>query len=74
MPKTIYAWCFSHGLLHTFPGGTDPWCLAHWVPFSVRSETEAMEAKVAAFGDAVFFDDLPHDLKLEVLEICNTWD
>lgn len=71
--KTTYAWCFAHGQLHTFPADTEPWCTAHWVPFAVNSEAAALEAKAFAFGDAVFFDDLPTDLKLEVLEIANAW-
>lgn len=74
MPKTTYAWCFSHGLLHTFPAGTDPWCTGNWVPFSARSEAEALEGKTMSYGDAVFFDDLTGDQKLEVLGIRDTWD
>lgn len=74
MSKTTYAWCFSHGQLHTFPADTDPWCTAQWVPFSARSEEEALEGKVMSYGDAIFLDDLPYDKKLEVLEIRNTWD
>lgn len=70
-PKQGYAWCFSHGTLHTFDA--EPWCTADWVPFSARSEEEALEGKAAAYGDVKFFDDLPYDKKLEVLEIRKTW-
>ncbi len=73
--RPIFAWCFDHGTLHQF-GGT-PWCTASWVAFrtstSEGAAEEAMEAKRAAYGDAVFFDDLPYDKKLEVLEIRETW-
>lgn len=74
MPKTTYAWCFSHGLLHTFPAASDPWCTGKWVPFSARSEEEALEGKAMSYGEAVFFDDLAYDQKLEVLEIGDTRD
>lgn len=72
MPRVVYVWCFDHGMPHTFE--TTLWCTGNWVPFSARSEEEVAEAKALSYGDARFFDDLPYDKKLEVLEIRNTWD
>lgn len=74
MPKPTYAWCFDHGVLHKFDPDAAPWCTANWVGFNARSEKEALEAKVMAYGDVLFFDDLPYDKKLEVLEIRETWN
>jgi hypothetical protein len=73
MPTVTFAWCFSHGRLHKFAPDVEPWCTGNWVAFVARSEEEAMEAKVASYGEAVSFDDLPYDKKLEVLDIRNTW-
>ncbi|MEW1548461.1 hypothetical protein [Streptomyces tsukubensis] len=39
----------------------------------MTSEEQAMESKQYAYGDAAFFDDLPGDKKLEVIEIRETW-
>lgn len=72
LSSTTYAWCFSHGTLHCFTPD-EPWCTALWVAFRVTSEEQAMESKQYAYGDAAFFDDLPGDKKLEVIEIRETW-
>lgn len=71
--ETIYAWCFDHGTLHTFGADAIPWCTAAWVPFAAASKESALEAKTAAYGDAVFFDQLTSDRQLEVVEICESW-
>lgn len=74
MPKTAYAWCFSHGLLHAFPADADPWCTGHWVSLSNQSEEAALKKKAAYYGGAAFLEDLPYETKLEVLEIGDTRD
>ncbi|WP_127468743.1 hypothetical protein [Streptomyces sp. B27] len=63
-----YAWCFSHGVLHTFPAGDIPWCTAVWVAFTAATEAEALASKHAAYGDAQFLDGLPVDKQIEVIE------
>ncbi|MFI1700416.1 hypothetical protein ACH419_31165 [Streptomyces bobili] len=73
MSSTTYAWCFDHGTLHHFHAPDEPWCTAAWVPFRAASEEQAMEAKQHAYGDARFFDELPGDKQLEVIEIRETW-
>lgn len=72
MREFTYAWCFDHGVLHRFEG--EPWCTAAWVPFVATGFDEASEAKTAAYGDAVFLDELTPDKQLEVLEIRNAWN
>lgn len=54
---TTYAWCFDHGCLHAFSG--EPWCTAWWAPLTGATEDEALADKVARFGDAFFYDQLP---------------
>ncbi|WP_333742682.1 hypothetical protein [Streptomyces ardesiacus] len=71
--RTTYAWCFDHGTTHQFRAGEEPWCTAAWVAFTVASEADVIEAKEAAYGDARFFDQLPGDKKLEVIDIRHTW-
>ncbi|MFJ9378928.1 hypothetical protein [Streptomyces sp. NPDC101455] len=73
LSSTTYAWCFDHGTLHHFLAQGEPWCTAAWVPFTATSEEQALEAKQHAYGDARFFNDLPRDKQLEVLEIRETW-
>jgi len=69
MRKIRYAWCFSHGIMHRFPEGEDPWCTATWVAFTATTAEEAAEAEQAAYGDARFLHELPADKQLEVIEI-----
>jgi len=68
-----YAWCFDHGTLHRFHADEKPWCSAAWVSFAAPTEELALDAKHAAYGDAVFLDQLPLDKQLEVIEIRETW-
>lgn len=57
----VFAWCFSHGALHTFPAATQPWCTAVWVPLPGANRDEALLAKKERYGDAEFVDQLPAD-------------
>jgi hypothetical protein len=68
MNKTRFAWCFSHGAMHRFPAGDKPWCTAAWIAFTATTETDAVEAKQAAYGDARFLNELPGEQQLEVIE------
>lgn len=64
---SLYAWCFSHGVMHHF---TDtPWCTATWVAFTPSTEQTALEAKQHAYGDARFLHELPAEQQLDVIEI-----
>lgn len=65
-PETRYAWCFSHGLMHRFRAGEDPWCTAVWAYLEGESEEEAQSHKKAAFGDAVFEHHLPTEVRAEL--------
>lgn len=68
-PEPTYAWCFSHGRLHTFwPSRT--WCTANWIEMDGATEEEALYDKQGRFGDASFIHDLPADLRLFVLAAC----
>ncbi|MCM8552309.1 hypothetical protein [Streptomyces sp. STCH 565 A] len=69
MRKTIYAWCFDHGIMHRFHGGDEPWCTARWVAFTATTAEEAHAAKTKAYGDARFLHELPASKQLEVIEI-----
>jgi hypothetical protein len=76
MPATAsptYAWCFSHGQLHTFAADESPWCTATWVPFTAATKEQALEAKRAAYGEAQFLDALTLEQQVEVIEIRETW-
>lgn len=68
MNITRYAWCFSHGVLHTFREGDTPWCTATWIAFTATTRTDALAAKHAAYGDAQFLHDLPVEKQVEVIE------
>jgi len=57
--KPRFAWCFSHGRLHTFWTDETPWCTATWVWLDGTTEDEAMQIKASAYGEAVFLHDLP---------------
>lgn len=67
--KLTYAWCFSHGTLHSFPTSDTPWCTATWVAFTATTEADALAAKQEAYGDAQFLHDLPNDQQVEVIEL-----
>lgn len=69
MRKIRFAWCFSHGTMHRFNAGDEPWCTASWVAFTATTIEDANEAKQAAYGDARFLHDLPADKQIEVIEI-----
>lgn len=58
-PTPNYAWCFSHGRMHTFWPDREPWCTALWVRVAGITEDEAEAAKRERFGDARFMHDLP---------------
>ncbi|WP_225825639.1 hypothetical protein [Streptomyces naphthomycinicus] len=67
MTDTLHAWCFDHGMLHHFTG--EPWCTARWVAFTATTETDALDAKQHAYGDARFLHELPAQQQLDVIEI-----
>lgn len=69
MTTPTYAWCFSHGTMHRFQPGTEPWCTASWVAFTATTQEAATEAKLHAYGDARFLDELPAEKQLEIIEI-----
>jgi hypothetical protein len=50
----IFVWCFDHASVHE---GT--WCTATCVPLAGGSRKQAMDDKVARFGDAFGLYDLP---------------
>lgn len=52
-----YAWCFSHGALHTFDPAT-PWCTALWVWLAGDNPSDAEADKHHRYGRAVFLHDL----------------
>ena len=54
MNKDRYAWCFSHGTMHFFRAGKDPWCTAFWVYVTGETEIEALINKADTYGDAQF--------------------
>lgn len=68
MRTTIYAWCFSHGMLHHFLVGDTPWCTATWIAFTATTELDAHAAKRAAYGEAEFLHQLPVDQQMEIIE------
>jgi len=49
--KPRFAWCFSHGRLHTFWTDETPWCTATWVWLDGTTEDEAMQIKASAYGE-----------------------
>lgn len=61
-----FAWCFSHGLMHTFDG--EPWCTASWVVLDASDKATAHAVKLARFGDAQFMRDLPFEIQIEVAD------
>lgn len=71
---TWYAWCFSHGRLHTFvprgeaesPDGA--WCTADWSRLAGASEGEALADKQDRYGDAQFLDHLPLEVQVAVMD------
>lgn len=62
-----WAWCFSHGRMHTFRG--DPWCGAMWAPLDGATEDEALAEKRQLFGDAQFDDALPMDVRVVLIHL-----
>lgn len=63
-----YAWCWSHGALHKFPAGQDPWCTATWVWLDGTVEEDALTDKQARYGDARFLHQLPADQQLAIIQ------
>jgi hypothetical protein len=60
-----FAWCFSHGRLHTDPA----WCTASWSPLpGATTEEEALTEKRQRFGDAEFLHQLPLGLQVAVIQ------
>jgi hypothetical protein len=51
-PRTVYAWCFSHGRMHTFDNINDAWCTADWIPLAGTNEFDALADKIARYGNA----------------------
>lgn len=49
----VYAWCFSHGRMHTFSDMREAWCTADWIPLDGSTEGAAHADKVARYGDAI---------------------
>ena len=74
MRTATFAWCFSHGTMHSFPTGQPPWCTAQWVAFIASTEESALESKTAAYGDARFFEQLTPAQKLDVISARDSWD
>ncbi|MFJ1936863.1 hypothetical protein ACIOGZ_29915 [Kitasatospora sp. NPDC088160] len=64
-----FAWCFDHGRLHRFAADDEPWCTAAWVSLPGGSADEALKAKHERFGNAVFFDHLPSEQQLALVNI-----
>lgn len=62
-----YAWCFSHGTMHTF-GVDGAWCTADWVDLGTSNEASAERIKQDHFGDARFMNDLPIEAQEAVIE------
>lgn len=53
-----YAWCFSHGLMHTFENA-DPNCDGTWVYLEGTNRQEAWADKNRRYAQAAFLRDLP---------------
>lgn len=68
-PTPTYAWCFSHGRMHTFYSDREPWCTAMWAPVSGDTEEAALAAKRERYGDAQFIHHLPLGGQAEVHRI-----
>ena len=68
-PKPTYAWCFSHGRLHTF-WPSRIWCTADWIELAGATKEEALHDKRSRFGEAQFIHGLPSDQRLSVLGAC----
>ncbi|MFJ8690199.1 hypothetical protein [Micromonospora wenchangensis] len=71
-PTTTYAWCFSHGRMHTFvPSAEYPdgaWCTAEWMPLDGDTEVAALADKHARYGDAQFIHHLPFEAQVQISE------
>lgn len=66
--ERTYAWCFSHGWMHTFTPDRE-WCTATWAALPGNTEDEAMAAKVSEFGDAQFIHDLSLERQVELRDL-----
>lgn len=71
VPKT-YAWCFSHGRMHTFRPSREyqdgAWCTALWVPLAGNDEAAALADKTQRYGTGKFIDQLPLDKQMAIYE------
>lgn len=63
----VFAWCFSHGTMHHFPAGEEPWCTASWVWLAGLTREQAEASKQAAYGDARFLHELPAREQLAII-------
>lgn len=74
MPDTAtFAFCFSHGRMHTFrpseeyPDGA--WCTAQWVPLEGANVDAAWADKTQRYGDAQFMHHLSLEQQASVYEL-----
>jgi len=64
-----YAWCFSHGFMHTFDPEM-PWCTATWVWLDGDFKDQAASDKQQRYGDAKFLHELPDtEAQLAVMDL-----
>lgn len=63
-----FAWCWSHGAMHKFPAGQEPWCTAQWTWLDGPDEPAALADKEQRYGDARFLHQLPGDVQLTVID------
>ncbi len=63
-----YAWCFSHGRMHTFGDINGAWCTGHWVDLGTHFRVSAEDRKEAHFGDARVLHELPLEAQQAVIE------
>ncbi len=62
-----FAWCFDHGQMHHFAADETPWCGAAWVWLAGATEAEAMDDRASRFGEARFFDQIPHEQQYAIV-------
>ena len=67
-PTGEWAWCFSHGRLHRFASGEEPWCTATWAWLRGATENEALVDKSITYGDAQFLHHLPAEQQLQLIQ------
>ncbi|MGX1129929.1 hypothetical protein RKD49_002119 [Streptomyces glaucescens] len=62
-----WVWCFSHGRLHHFAPGDEPWCTATWTRLDGATEHDALADKQARYGEAQFIHQLPDEQQLQLI-------